>query len=83
MPKYIIVAENLGNIEPLLTQLGPWGRLSSTTYYSETSQTPKQIYSHFNLRPGSDQQLHIIGASSPYIGFGLTDVINHLNKVLN
>ena len=83
MAKFIIIAENLGNIEPLLTQLGPWGKLSSTTYYSESSETAEQVYRHFNLKEGSNQQLHVIGACRPYVGFGLPDVVRHCQQALN
>jgi hypothetical protein len=59
-----------------------WARLSESSYAIKTEQSPQQVFDR--LKPFLDQNdyLYVINLKMPYIGFGLKEVNDWLNKNL-
>ena len=65
-----------------IKKLGPWARLSESSYGVVSSSTPEAIYDVLKKHLDSDDQLYVITLNHPYFGQGSKVVNDWLEKHL-
>lgn len=62
------------NILASIKALGPWAKLSESSYAVVTAMTPAQVFQHLQKHLDSDDTCYVITLRKPYAGRGPQDV---------
>ena len=66
-----------------IKELGGWARLSESSYATNSSLTPDQIYEKLDPLIDADDDLFVITLTHPYMGYGDKRVIAWLGQNLS